>query len=116
MLYQDRWIGCTEDAIRVRFYYFPVGTKTIPYTQIRAVRRVPLGPLRGRGRLWGTGNPGYWAHLDPGRPRKHTALVLDLGRRIKPFLTPDDPDAVADAILAHAPLDSIDEASTGPVM
>jgi hypothetical protein len=27
---------------------------------------------------------GYWAHLGPGRPRKSTALVLDLGRRVKP--------------------------------
>lgn len=105
MLYEDRWIKCTEDAIEVRFYYFPFGTKRIPYSRIRGVRRVTLSPLRGRGRIWGTANPGYWAHLDPKRPHKRTALVLDLGRPVKPFLTPDDSNAVADAILAHSPLD-----------
>lgn len=109
MPYRDRWIECTEDAIRVRFYYFPFGTKTIPYSRIRAVRRVTAGLLRGRGRIWGTGNPGYWASLDPGRPRKEIALILDLGRRIKPFLTPDDPDALVAEILAHAPIDHIDD-------
>jgi hypothetical protein len=115
MLYRDRWIECTDDDIRVRFYYFPFGTKRIPYSRIRSVRRVAVSPLRGRGRIWGTANPGYWAHLDPGRPRKRTALVLDVGRRVKPFLTPDDCDAVAEVILARSSVTTIKD-DTGPVV
>jgi len=116
MLYRDRWIECTEDAVRVRFYYFPFGTKTIPYARIRGVRRVALSALRGRGRIWGTANPGYWAHLDPGRPRKDTALVVDLGGRIKPLLTPDDPEAVAEVIRTRSGLDGVDGVGAGPVV
>ena len=77
----------------VRGYYVPWGTKHIPYGAIRGMERVDLSAARGRARIWGTANPAYWASLDPGRPRKRRALVLDLGRRVRPFLTPDDPDA-----------------------
>ncbi|MFI1198075.1 PH domain-containing protein [Streptomyces sp. BHT-5-2] len=101
--YQDRWITCTPDALRVRGYYFPWGTKTIPYTAIRSVRRVEMGALTGQGRIWGTGHPRYWASLDPRRMSKTTAFVLDLGRRVRPFLTPDDPDAVAAVLRERVP-------------
>ncbi|HEX5560713.1 MAG TPA: hypothetical protein VFX52_03645 [Nocardioidaceae bacterium] len=113
--YRDRWIECTSEAIRVRGYYFPWGTKTIPYGSIRSVRRVTLGALRGKGRLWGTSNPRYWASLDPARPSKQVGLVLDLGRRVHPFLTPDDPDAVEAAIREHTGLGPR-ETDRGPVV
>lgn len=115
-LYRDQWIECTDVGIRVRGYYFPWGTKTIRYGQIRSVRRVWLEPLRGRARIWGTGNPRYWASLDPGRPRKDTALVVDLGRAIRPFLTPDAPDTVESIIREHAGLGSGGAIGRGPIM
>jgi hypothetical protein len=93
-VYADRWITCTTSGIEVRGYYFPWGTKRIPYSAVKDVQRVDLSAAHGRARIWGTANPGYWASLDPQRPKKSTALVLDLGARVKPFLTPDDPDAV----------------------
>ncbi|WP_236795952.1 PH domain-containing protein [Amycolatopsis sp. GM8] len=82
--YRDRWIECTADEIRIRGYYFPWGTKRIPYRSIRSVRRVEMDALTGRGRIWGTASPRYWAGFDPGRPRKKTALILDLGRTVRP--------------------------------
>jgi len=93
-VYRDRWIACTPEAVRIRGYYVPWGTKTIPYTAIRGVRRVALTPLNGGGRIWGTASPRYWASLDPRRMSKKAALVLDLGRFVHPFITPDDVDAV----------------------
>ncbi len=101
--YRDRWIECGPDALRIRGYYFPWGTKTIPYREIRSVRRVELGTFTGRYRVWGTSHPRYWASLDPGRAGKATGLVLDLGGYVQPFITPDDPGAVEAAIRAHAP-------------
>ena len=101
-LYQDPWIECTDDAVRIRGYYFPWGTKTIPYGSIRSVRKVAMGLVTGKGRIWGSTTLRYWASLDPGRPGKDTALVLDTGAPIKPFITPDDPDAVQAVILAHS--------------
>lgn len=103
-LYRDRWIRCTDDGITVRGYYVPWGSKRIRYDAIRAMRRVEIGALTGRGRIWGTANPRYWAHLDPRRPKKRTALILDVGGFVRPVLTPDDPDAVEAAIRAHTDL------------
>jgi hypothetical protein len=100
--YHDRWIDCTPDELRIRAYYFPWGTKRIPYAAIRSLREVKLSAFRGRGRIWGTGNLRYWASLDPRRPSKHVGLILDLGRRVKPLITPDDPSAAQAAIRAHA--------------
>lgn len=99
--YSDRWITCTADEIAVRGYYFPWGTKHIPYARIRSVKRVTMGALTGRGRIWGTFDGRYWASLDPQRPRKRVGLILDVGATVKPFITPDDPQAVLDAIHAH---------------
>jgi hypothetical protein len=57
--------------------------------------------LTGRARLWGTANLRYWASFDPQRPRKKVAFILDTGRAVRPFLTPDDPDAFESALTAH---------------
>lgn len=100
--YADRWITCTDEALVVRGYYIPWGSKRIPYASIRSVRRVNMGALNGRARVWGTSNPRHWAHLDPGRLRKREGLILDLGGTVQPLLTPDDPEAVLGCIRAHA--------------
>jgi hypothetical protein len=99
--YHDRWITCTAEAIEIRGYYFPWGTKRVPYARIRRVTRVTMGALTGRARIWGTFDVRYWASLDPGRPGKRVGLILDAGASIRPFITPDDPQAVMDAIHAH---------------
>jgi hypothetical protein len=90
---------------------FPWGTTRIPYRSIRGYRRVDLSAARARGRIWGTANPRYWASLDPGRPGKRQTLVLDVGRFVRPLITPDDPDAVESAIRAQAHLE---RTSNGP--
>jgi hypothetical protein len=114
--YADRWISCTETGLRVRGYYFPWGTKRIAYSRIRGMRRVELSALRGRARIWGTANLRYWASLDPKRPAKKTALILDLGRFVHPFLTPDDPSAVEAAISAHTNATVSAHPERGPVV
>jgi hypothetical protein len=54
--YRDRWTSLTESEVAIRAYYFPWGTKRIPYSSIRGVSRVTLGVLSGRGRIWGSGS------------------------------------------------------------
>jgi hypothetical protein len=88
--------------VEIRGYYFPWGTRRIPYGSIRTIRRVRIGALTGKGRIWGSSTLRYWASLDPRRPSKSSALILDTGARILPFITPDDPAAVEAAILAHS--------------
>ncbi|WP_435221095.1 hypothetical protein [Streptomyces sp. Tue6028] len=115
--YQDRWIECTPEALRIRGYYFPWGTKRIPYATIRSVRRVAMSAFTGRGRIWGTANPLYWASLDPQRPEKSIGLILDIGRGVRPFITPDDPDAVESVICEHTGLSAAGEADLhGPML
>jgi hypothetical protein len=67
--------------------------------------RIPAGRPQRRerpGTDLGHREPRYWASLDPGRPGKRQALVLDVGRFVRPLITPDDPDAVKSAIRAQA--------------
>jgi hypothetical protein len=99
--YEDRWIDCTDGEVSIRGYYFPWGTKRIPYASIISLERFNMTALRGKGRIWGSGDLKHWASLDPGRPRKSVGFYLDVGRRVIPFVTPDDPDAFEQVIRAH---------------
>jgi hypothetical protein len=95
VLYDDGGLSLDEEGLTIRRYYFPwAGPKRIPYANIRHVVARPMGWLTGRGRGWGTAHPGYWFPLDWRRAGKHTLLMLDLGRRVKPCVSPDDPDRV----------------------
>jgi hypothetical protein len=99
--YRDGRIECTDTGIRIRGYYFPWGTKTIPYTSIRSLDRFALSALRGSWRIWGSGDFKHWANLDPRRPKKSTGFTVDLGGRVVPVITPDDPDAFERAVREH---------------
>ncbi len=94
MLYRDRWIECTSEALIIHWYYFPFGTKTIPYGRIRGVEEIRMGALTGKGRIWGSGDFKHWWHLDPARPHKERALILDVGSAVLPAITPEDTDQV----------------------
>lgn len=96
--YVDSRVRCVASGVCIRGYYFPWGTKRIAYSSIKGVRSVDIATLTGRARIWGTANPGYWANLDPQRPKKKVALILDLGKRVKPFITPDNPDVAEEVI------------------
>ncbi|MFD7992100.1 hypothetical protein [Streptomyces mexicanus] len=43
----------------------------------------------------------HWFPLDGSRPRKQVALIVDLHRRVKPVVTPADPERLADRLTAH---------------
>jgi len=91
--YRDN--GIISETTPWRFgHYYLWGSKRVPYSSIVAVQRVALTALKGRLRIWGTANMDYWANLDTKRSSKNEGLVLDLGKRVKPFITPDDPDRV----------------------
>ena len=113
-IYHDRWIDCDDDGIVIRGYFFPWGTKHIPYDTIHSVDRIDMTMAGGRARVWGTANPRYWTNLDPSRPRKRRALVLHVSGPIRPFLTPDDPDAVLTAIREHTDIGPLPAPAAGP--
>jgi hypothetical protein len=91
VLYRDRWIECTSEALVIRGYYFPFGNKrAIAYCDIRGVYEFEMGPLTGKARIWGSSDFKYYFSLDPKRPRKKQALIVDIGGRVTPVITPDD--------------------------
>lgn len=100
MLYDDGEIACDDAVLTIRRYY-PWGAKRIPYDSIRSVQSRPLKPVRGKWRIWGSGDFKHWWNLDTGRPHKTVALEIDLGRRVVPTITPDDPDAVKRVLTEH---------------
>jgi hypothetical protein len=96
--YQDGSIGVSDDALTIKGYYFPGTVKRVPLAAIRSVTRTDMSAFRGRGRIWGTANPAYWANFDPARPRKTVAFLVDAGKAVKPFVTPDDPESFESAL------------------
>jgi hypothetical protein len=102
--YHDRRITCTDRELQIRGYYFPWGTKTIPYASVRSLERFTMTALRGKLRIWGSGDLRHWANLDRRRPQKSVGFFLDVGRRVIPFLTPDDPDAFERVVREHVHL------------
>jgi hypothetical protein len=99
-LYDDGRIACDDLAVTIRWYY-PWGPKKIPYGKIRSVERRPLTKVRGKWRIWGSGDFVHWYNLDPTRPNKETAFEIDTGGRFRPTITPDDPDAVERILADH---------------
>jgi hypothetical protein len=112
--YRDPRLELADDGLRIRGYYLPWGTKRITYNAIRSARRVTMGALTGRCRLWGTANPRYWAALDLTRPGKKVAFTLDLGRHVRPFITPDDPAAFESALAEHGV--TVDHGGRAPII
>lgn len=94
--YEDDEVACNDAELVIKHYYFPLGSKRIPYDRIRAVHRMELTGINSirRWRIWGSGDFVHWWNFDPKRPRKKVALVLDTGHRVHPTITPDDADTV----------------------
>lgn len=102
VLYDDGLVSLDRDGITLRRYYFPwAGRKRIRYSDIAGVQQHPMSMWSGKGRLWGSGDLRHWAPLDPHRPRKDTAIVLDLGKFVRPVFSPDDPARVVELLSEH---------------
>lgn len=104
VLYDDGLVELDAQGITLRRYYFPVGvSKRIAYTDIRDVQQRPMGAWTGKARLWGSGDLRHWAPLDLHRPEKDTAIIIDLGRFVRPVFSPDDPERVMSLLHEHVP-------------
>jgi hypothetical protein len=113
--YDDGIIICNAQGIEIRRYYFPAGSKRVAYSQIKGLQRLDMSPLKGKLRIWGTGNFTIWANLDMQRPHKAVAFIIDNNKRVKPFVTPDDPDAFETVVRERAGLGpSTGESSPSP--
>jgi hypothetical protein len=103
VLLSEPSIICEDDRLILRNYY-PWGSKKVLYTSVVGVQQVRLTATRGRLRIWGSANFTLWANLDGRRAKKSAGLILDIGKRVRPFITPDDPDKVDTIIRERAGL------------
>jgi hypothetical protein len=100
-LYEDAGLTLDEDGITINRYYFPFATaKRVKYSDVRGIKPQQIGWASGKGRVWGAGNPRYWFPLDIHRGKKTTLLVLNLGRLVRPCITPEDPAKVIEVLKA----------------
>ena len=101
--YKDSCITCDDSQITIDTYYFPFGVKRIPYQGIHAALEYDMGTSiwKGRWRIWGSGDLRHWFHLDPERPQKRRAFILDVGSWVRPVLTPADPERFVAALKQH---------------
>lgn len=65
----DRWIDCTDRELRIRGYYFPWGSKRIPYGKIGAVRRVQITATWGERPHLGHGQSALLGQSRPEAPQ-----------------------------------------------
>ena len=64
ILYEDKYIVCDDNALTINYYYFPVGSKRIPYNKINDIKQEKMTFWTGGSRIWG-GTWDYWLNLDP---------------------------------------------------
>jgi hypothetical protein len=106
VLYSDGVLVVDTTGLTLRHYYFPwAGAKRIEYSAIRRAEARPMTWLTGKGRWWGTSRPGYWLPLDLHRSSKSTLLVFDLGGRVKPCVSPDEPERVLELLRSRVSVD-----------
>lgn len=90
VLYEDEYVTCDDDAITIHQYYFPFGSKRIPYSSIQKFEEMEMSLWDGGLRIWGMGLAPYWFHLDLQRPQKNRCIAIDFGELIKAIITPAD--------------------------
>lgn len=91
ILYEDSYIRITESMLRIKWYYFPFGSKDIEWKQIK---RVEVLPISGEGisgiKHWGMALSPVWWHCDWQRFSRAQFVKLDLGSWVKVGITCDD--------------------------
>jgi len=90
-LYCDKLIYIDDNALTIRLYYFPFGSKRVNFSEIETV----IGYKGCCMRLWGTGDFWTWFGCDWGRMRREMVFVIKRkGKWSRVGFTCQDCDAV----------------------
>ena len=77
-IYADRLVEITDEGICFRLYYFPFGSKTVPFSDIECIRASKATLATGKRRIWGTGDFVTWFPCDVRRPSRDTIFHVML--------------------------------------
>ena len=78
MIYSDSLMEVSESGVRFRNYYFPMGSKSVPFADIISIESKPTTLLNGKWRLWGTGDFMTWFPRDWKRHQRSSIFFLRL--------------------------------------
>jgi hypothetical protein len=83
MDYSDGLVEISNEAIRLKGYYFPLGSKRVSFSEIAEVLVEKPTVLNGKWRIWGSGNLRTWFPLDLRRPWRDTIFIIRLASKWK---------------------------------
>ncbi len=78
LLYADALVEITDDAICFKGYYFPLGDKSVPLSEIESVTAVKPNIWNGQYRIQGTGDLQTWFPRDWHRPSRSEIFFVEL--------------------------------------
>ena len=76
--YSDALVDINEQSIRLKNYYFPFGSRRVPFSEIIAVVVKEPTLLNGKWRRWGSGNLCTWFPPDLRRPWRDSIFIIQL--------------------------------------
>ena len=90
--YEDDVVVVDDTGLTIKRYGVTGSSRRIEFDDINSVEAFEMGRLSGKWRLVGIGpgRPRNWFSWDRDRGHKRQALSIDVGKWIKPALTPDD--------------------------
>ncbi|UJR16567.1 hypothetical protein I4U23_003468 [Adineta vaga] len=95
ILIENTFVTCYSDRLVIHFYYFPFGSKTIKYENIRSCELLQHDQLNMfQTKCWGMAFSPIWWHLDIQRQWRKYYLVLDGTQWPKIGITMDDDDTI----------------------
>ena len=78
MSYSDGLVEISDEAIKLKNYYFPFGSKRVLFSEIAAVIVEEPKLINGKWRIWGSGDLRTWFPLDLKRPWRDTIFIIKL--------------------------------------
>lgn len=99
MLYQDSFVSMSEQDITIKWYYFPIGSKTVALSDIERVEARSSSLVNGKWRIWGTGSPRVWYALDLKRPSRSKVFRAKIkGKAVDIGFSAERPDELSNIL------------------
>ena len=81
VIYSDKLIEISHDAIFFRHYYFPLGSKKIQLDDVEKIEVLNPTLMHGKWRIHGTGDFRTWFPRDTKRPSRDIIFIIFFNKR-----------------------------------
>jgi hypothetical protein len=95
VIYKDRLVMITSDAILFKNYYFPGTSKRVPFEKINSVAVEHASVSTGKWRFWGPRDLTTWYPLDILRPKRDEIFLMSVvGKKVRIGFTTENSEVV----------------------